>query len=369
MPQKQSSKANLYCFRCQVKLGKILNRGTFCPLCRRKICKKCLASSNNSIYQTNQLHHTLINYQLINQKSNELNGSQTINGLFDYSKNQLNNCNDLSENNNFLTINNNLPKNRTCLNNNNNVLSDKNLSNESTKTNLPTSEPNEIDKNVNDDQNTQTNKQANDQQVPKKVQRKNTGLYIKRAASSTADSLVARKYRSNLRNNQQEIKSLNNNKQLSKSCTELTAQQPNSNVNQVTSYCPSERCISEQNLNKPNCSNDNLNDDENFDKSASLPKFNLNRLISKLKRSHTVHNIDDIGKRSTLLNYQTDRFKNQFGQKSNTLWSRSSAVGHQLYLKTLNLGKKGLFKRRSQSVAGIPICKLKGICSFCCKKM
>lgn len=38
------SRNQLFCFRCQVKLGKLLNRGTLCPLCRRKVCKKCLAN-------------------------------------------------------------------------------------------------------------------------------------------------------------------------------------------------------------------------------------------------------------------------------------------------------------------------------------
>ena len=43
-----TSRNHLFCFRCQVKLGKLLNRGTLCPLCRRKVCKKCLANQSTT---------------------------------------------------------------------------------------------------------------------------------------------------------------------------------------------------------------------------------------------------------------------------------------------------------------------------------
>ena len=399
MPNKQS-KANLYCFRCQVKLGKILNRGRFCPICRRKICKKCLASSNySSLCQASNLtHHTLINYQLLNQKPqsngklNENNNFLTINNNLSASTNKLIEINYLNNNNEHNLTNRNLSKSNLSINENDNSKTSLKASSVPNKENLTANDQKQTKQNTQHDSNLNQkaeDKQSNNnnQQVPKKVQRKNVGLYIKRATSSTADSLVARRYRSNLNSasnskitNQQAQLECFNNKQLSKSCSELNQQpiqqqQVTTNAKQLDSI----RCASEQNLNKQN--DDNLDVVENNfdDKSASLPKFNLNRLISKLKRSHTVHNVDDIGKRSSLF-YRvatgSQTLKNQYNtpKSHDTLWKRSGsatlAAGHQLYLKTLNLGKKSLFKRRSQNLAGIPICKLKGICcSFCFTKM
>ena len=385
MPQKQS-KANLYCFRCQVKLGKILNRGTFCPICRRKICKKCLASSNlNRSLCQNRLHTLVSSQTLLNQRHP---GAQLATlKPFDKFGVPLNSSGSTPDA--FLTINNNLPYgiDPSIDNNNEHGLSNKNLTDrrssvdadskpaqtaarpqpevQNTNQNATQNEnQNENQSNIlPNNQDTHNQHHSNDQQAPRKVQRKNAGLYIKRATSSAADSLAARRYRPNLRTSQpQEAKYLNNsNKQLSKSCSELTQDDPH------CSY--GVRSTSEQNLNA-----DRL-DDEHLDKSASLPKFTLNRLISKLKRSHTVGNVNDIGKRSSLFSKRSNSLKNQYGPKSDTLWKRSSAktlaAGHQLYLKTLNLGKKGLFKgKRSQTVTGgIQICKLKGICTFCCKKM
>lgn len=398
-----ASKANLFCFRCQVKLGKILNRGTFCPICRRKICSKCLASANlkGSFCQTNLTHQTLINYKLTNQK----NATRLDTGL----KQPNDGTNDKFSNSKHILLNNNNNNNspevaclnsERCLSNSPLNKSKSNASIDATQTdvNLNEIEQPKIDRNAQhtqlnqNNQNNQLHAQANeqrqtvrndgdDQQIPKKTQRKNTtntGRYIKRATSNTADSLAARRYRCNLRSNttREETtanQNLNGNKQLSKSCTELT--QPAHQTTDQSDY--SIRCTSEQNLNQNSNDGDQHNLDVQFDKTASLPKFkSLNRLISKLKRSHTIGNVNDLGKRSALFSYPSgsNSLKVQTGHKSSsTIWRRSSAktlaVGHQIYLKTLNLGKKSLFKRQSPNVTGIPICKLKGICSFCCKKM
>lgn len=356
---------------------------------------------NSSFCQTNLSNQTLINYRTL--LNNNLKHQQFIsNGItLNHTQLDIRSINSLT-NDFYLTTNS--KQTEHCSNNNEQNQLNKNfqLINESKNDQSIQSKDVDLKEKINDYQTNnvqaisdQNSNEPIDQQAPKKTQRKNTGRYIKRASSSTADSLAARRYRcSNLKSNttpreqQQEQhisnKNVNNSKQLSKSCTEL-AKQSEADENQSDF---SKRCTSEKNLNqnsKPHSNDANL-DDENFDKSASLPKFkSLNRLISKLKRSHTIHNVDDlvddigtIRKRSSSLfiypsGSNSLKSKNQYFLKSNTLsntlWKRSSAVGHQIYQKTLNLSKLSLFKRQSVNINDIPICKLKGICSFCCKKM
>lgn len=389
-PKPIPSKTNHYCFRCQIKLGKILNRGSWCPVCRRKICKKCLASSSNSnsTFCQKSLHQTFINYQLINQKQYldaryDLKFSNNLNS----SKDDLLNNNNLPADHRFdKSIDNLSPVTFKNIDNFNNFqyetslkLNNNQTEQNFTNKNLSKSNPSLHDKEHFKDEHHLDNTQ-NDQnkEIPKKVKRKNTGIYIKRATSSAAaDSLVARRYKANLNNSsrinsQQETKCLND-RQLSKSCSELNSEHEQAaSVSYCKLECTSLRSTSEQNLNK----NLSAKSNDELDKSTSLPKFNLNRLISKLKRSHTVGNVNDIEKRTAYAyqNRRSNTLKNENNQKSSTLWRRSSATlaqqGHQLYLKTLTtLGRKSLFKRQNVFSSDIPICKLKGLCAFCCTKM